>query len=523
MDDGAQRHEPGPTLEGRLEALVPGQAVPFGGDRVAFVSADLAAAFKAGDRLVVIQDAGDLLHVPAAEQAIASAAVGRASDAFAAMGEVSDAAVTQFFEAFATRLADDACWAAIARANASDVTAAAARGRSTTRLMAGDAMRADMISGLRAWRDAGASRGQLIERVEHPGWSVEQVTAPLGVVGFVFEGRPNVFADATGILRGGNTVVFRIGSDALGTARAIVAEALAPALRAAGLPEGAAVLVDSPAHAAGWAMFADPRLALAVARGSGPAVAQLGAIARQAGTPVSLHGTGGAWIVADQSADPDRFFAAVFHSLDRKVCNTLNVCCIVTSRADDLIPVFLDALAQAGERRKGWKLHVAQADLGRIPAALRHATGPVIRAEGPGEEPLVEPLADADLGREWEWEETPEVTLKIVASTGEAVALFNRYSPRFAASLISDDEDAQDRFYGAIDAPFAGDGFTRWVDGQYALKKPELGLSNWQNGRLFARGGVLAGDGVFSVRARVRQTDPALDRGDAPTPPRRAR
>lgn len=112
MDDGAQRHEPGPTLEGRLEALVPGQAVPFGGDRVAFVSADLAAAFKAGDRLVVIQDAGDLLHVPAAEQAIASAAVGRASDAFAAMGEVSDAAVTQFFEAFATRLADDACWAA---------------------------------------------------------------------------------------------------------------------------------------------------------------------------------------------------------------------------------------------------------------------------------------------------------------------------------------------------------------------------------------------------------------------------
>jgi glutamate-5-semialdehyde dehydrogenase len=268
-------------------------------------------------------------------------------------------------------------------------------------------------------------------------------------------------------------------------------------------------------------MFADARLALAVARGSGPAVAQLGAIARQAGTPVSLHGTGGAWLVAHESAEAERFFAAVFHSLDRKVCNTLNVCCIVRSRADELVPLFLDALAQAGERRKGWKLHVATADLERIPEPLRAARGTVIRAEGPVDEPLVEPIADADLGREWEWEETPEVTLKIVETVDEAVALFNGLSPRFAASLIAEDASAQDRFYEMIDAPFSGDGFTRWVDGQYALEKPELGLSNWQNGRLFARGGVLAGDGVFSVRARVRQSDPALDRGGVPTPPRK--
>src|SRR5581483_4801857 len=101
-------------------------------------------------------------------------------------------------------------------------------------------------------------RGRLVERIAHDGWTVEQLTAPLGVVGFVFEGRPNVFADACGVIRGGNTVVFRIGSDALGTARAIVAEALDPALAEAGLPAGAATLVDSAARAAGWAMFADP-------------------------------------------------------------------------------------------------------------------------------------------------------------------------------------------------------------------------------------------------------------------------
>ncbi len=53
---------------------------------------------------------------------------------------------------------------------------------------------------------------------------------------------------------------------------------------------------------------------------------------------------------------------------------------------------------------------------------------------------------------------------------------------------------------------------TRWVDGQYALNRPELGLSNWQHGRLLARGGVLSGDGVFTVRTRMRQTDADLGR-----------
>ena len=504
----------------RLEALAPGQAIPFGGDRVARVSSELAAAFRPGDRLVVVEAAGDLLHVPGAEQAAAAAAVGRATRAFASMGEVSDTAISAFFEAFAQRLEDPVVWAAIATANRQDVERAQARGRSTTRLIASDAMRSDMITGLRAWRDAEPPRGRVLERIEHPGWSVEQITAPLGVVGFVFEGRPNVFADATGVIRSGNTVVFRIGSDALGTARAIVAEALDPALAEAGLPPGAAVLVDSAAHAAGWAMFADPRLALAVARGSGPAVAQLGAIARQAGTPVSLHGTGGAWLVADATADADRFFAAVFHSLDRKVCNTLNVCCIVRPRADDLLPVFLDALTKAGARRRGCKLHVAAADFDLLPEAWRTGQALVHRAEGPVEEPLVERIADAELGREWEWEETPEVSLKIVEDVAEAVALFNALSPRLAATLISSDGAALDRFYAAVDAPFVGDGFTRWVDGQYALNRPELGLSNWEHGRLFARSGVLAGDGVFTVRTRVRQSDPDLDRGGHPTPAR---
>ena len=496
-----------------LEKLTSGMAIPFGGDRLAVVPEELAAAFVPGDSLLVMQDTGALLRIPAAVRAIAGEAVGRACAAFQAMAAVSDDQVTAFFHAFAARLRDDGAWGAITAANTDDVDSARARGRSTTRLAVSEAMRRDMAAGLETWAQAPAARGRLIERTEHAGWTVDQVAAPLGVVGFVFEGRPNVFADATGVLRTGNTVVFRIGADALGTARAIMAQALDPALAQAGLPAGAVSLVESPEHAAGWAMFADPRLSLAVARGSGPAVAQLGGVARQAGTPVSLHGTGGAWMVADLGADAARFAQAVFHSLDRKVCNTLNVCCIVRERAADLVPVFLDALERAGARRGGGaKLHIAVGDEAVLPAAWRAGRVSVRRADGDHDEPRAEPIATEALGREWEWEETPEVSLKIVDDLAQAAALFNAHSPRFAASLISEDAEAHARFFAAVDAPFVGDGFTRWVDGQYAFDRPELGLSNWQNGRLLARGGVLSGDSIFTVRAQVRQDDPELDR-----------
>jgi glutamate-5-semialdehyde dehydrogenase len=203
----------------------------------------------------------------------------------------------------------------------------------------------------------------------------------------------------------------------------------------------------------------------------------------------------------------------VYHSLDRKVCNTLNVCCIPQARTGDLLPRFLDALHRAGERRgHGCKLHVVAGDERALPAEWLSTRVQVRRAEGDVEEPLTETLPVDELGREWEWEETPEVSLKLVESVDEAVALFNRYSPQFVASLVSEDPAAAQRFYETVNAPFVGNGFTRWVDGLYALKRPELGLSNWENGRLFARGGVLSGDGVFTIRTRVTQVDPEVHR-----------
>lgn len=475
------------------------------------VGPELSAAYHPGDRVIAVDEA--LLHVPVADQLLVDLAVTAARSAFRALPAVSDDAISVFFETFARLLEDDVRFAPIAAANATDVESALVRGRSTTRLVLSPTMRADMIEGLRAWRDSSSTRDVAVQSINHEGWTVEQRRAPLGVVGFVFEGRPNVFADATGVLRTGNTVVFRIGSDALRTARAIMDHAVRPALAAAGLPAGSVGLLDSPSRATGWALFSHPSVGLAVARGSGEAVAQLGGVARQAGVPVSLHGTGGAWMVATAKADAERFRQTVRWSLDRKVCNTLNVCVLTKSMATELIPVFLDAVQSAGSaRHTNPKLHVVE---GVEHPALDEwfATTCVIhRAGGPVEEPKAVRMRVDELGAEWEWEGSPEISLVVVADLDAAIDLFNTYSPRLVASLISNDSDEQDHFYGRVDCPFVGDGFTRWVDGQFALNAPELGLSNWENGRLFARSAVLSGDSVFTIRTRVTQSDPELHR-----------
>ena len=138
-----------------LTSLTAGMPIPYGGDQVTHVDEELAMAFAAGDRLVVVQDTGALLHVPAAEAAIAAEAVTAASSAFAALGSVDDEVITAFYHAFADRLADETAFAPIAAANAADVASARRRGRTTTRLELSEKMRADMIAGIaQAWAES---------------------------------------------------------------------------------------------------------------------------------------------------------------------------------------------------------------------------------------------------------------------------------------------------------------------------------------------------------------------------------
>ncbi len=485
-----------------LDRLVGGMTILSPTGEALTVSETLAAEFEPGDSIVADAESG-LLRIPARERQLVSDAVGACESAFDGMSSVGDEQIAAFFRNFADALSDDQVWQEIRTVNDSDVADAKSRGRSTTRLAVSEAMRQNMLEGLRGWATMSTRRGRVLDEIQRPGFRIQLVGDALGVVGFVFEGRPNVLVDACGVVRGGNTAILRIGRDALATARSIMDLVVRPALIEAGMPEHAIVLVDSAAHAAGWSLFLDSRLSLAVARGSGPAVRLLGSLARRTGTPVSLHGTGGAWIVASNNAAPEALDDAVRRSLDRKVCNTLNTLCIQRSAADRLVPVALRALKKAADARgQPFKLHVESGGMGYVPGELFENEVTIVRAEGPRSERQADPITVDDVGTEWEWEESPEVTLVVVDSLDDAIGLFNRYSPRLVASLVSDDSEEHARFWTDLRSPFVGDGFTRWVDGQFALGKPELGLSNWEQGRLFGHGAILTGNDVFTVRTR---------------------
>ncbi len=480
------------------------------GQQIIELSEEFHRSLAADDQVLAVAATKSLKRIPSEVISLVERAVASASDAFSGLAHCSTESVNSFFDAAGSLLADDEAFAVIDDANKLDVADARSRGRSTTRLVLDPKMRSDMIQAFHMWRDADMIPSFKTDEVVHNGWSVEQWRAPLGVVGFVFEGRPNVFADATGVLKSGNTVVFRIGSDALRTAKAIMDVVIVPALRRAQLPEGSVQLIASREHAAGWKLFSDRRIALAVARGSGEAVAELGSIAQQSGVPVSLHGTGGAWMIVGESAQLSELSQYVEHSLDRKVCNTMNVICVPVSKASIFVPVILESATRAaGKRNTAPRIHAVNGAEKYLP---QKTVISVRRADGAHEEEQISVSNESALGHEFEWEENPEFFIVLTESTEHAMRLFNQYSPQFVVSAITDDESESELIWNTCNAPFFGNGFTRWVDGQFALLRPELGLSNWQSGRLFSRSGILSGDSAFTVRLRVRQSDAGLHR-----------
>jgi glutamate-5-semialdehyde dehydrogenase len=431
-------------------------------------------SLRPGDRLLAVGRVEALLVIPAEAHAAALDAVREAEAAVVGLAKCGQAQVDAFFRGFADRLGDASVWAAVRAANEADVTSAEARGRSTSRLRVNEKMRAAMVEGLRGWASTPSRVGEVIERRRGEGFVIERRAAPLGVVAFVFEGRPNVFADGAGVVRNGNAAVMRIGGDALDTALAIEEYALRPALREAGLPSGAVRLLRSRDHAAGQALFTLPSVRLAVARGSGPTVALLGAIAEQHGIPASLHGTGGAWLYVEPTASAESLENVLRHSLDRKVCNTLNVLVLDRGAVAALGPVCERVLRSLEAR-----VHVVGGSEG------------VVRGES---------LPVHGLAREWEWDATPELAFVVADGLDEAATLHNRHGPHFVASVLSRREGAFEEFYARVDAPYVGNAFTRWVDGQWAWERPELGLTNWERGRLLGRSGFLSGGDIVAVR-----------------------
>jgi glutamate-5-semialdehyde dehydrogenase len=266
------------------------------------------------------------------------------------------------------------------------------------------------------------------------GLLVSERLIPVGVVGANFEARPNVAVDiATQVLKSGNAVVLRTGSAALRTVTELVDGVLRPAL-------GEAVgLVRAPGHDGAEALVSLPELIpLVILRGSGASTAALARRAAEHGVRALAHAEGGGVLYAHAAADPAKLEQLVRASLDRLgVCNRLNLAIADTAELADAIA------AVCGE------LGIAVED--KLPP-----------------------------GREWASEpgSVATITLRRVGSVDEAVRAANEETSGLAASIVTEDEAAAERFLdGYRGTASFWNAPTRFADGFELLGTPETGIS----------------------------------------------
>jgi glutamate-5-semialdehyde dehydrogenase len=386
-----------------------------------------------------LQDTPEAAAVRDAALAAAAAAPG----VRAAGGPAIDAAL-RTAAALLRERADD-----VLAANATDVAAAERNGMAAgllDRLRLGPERLADIATQLEVLADTPEPPLQREVRTLPTGEQVFERRVPVGVIGAVFEARPNVTVDvASQVLKARSAAVLRTGSAALGSARALVDLVLAPALDRHGIPPGAVQLVPTPGHAGAEALVGLPGLVpLVVVRGSGEVTRKLSALGAAAGTRVLAHADGGGVLYLDASADPDVAARLVRDSTDRLgVCNRLNLLLVDRPVYDALLPVAERVLTERG---------IA----------------------------LSTPPHDHPLGHEWALDSGREahVTVAPVDGPVEAAVTAARETSGLAACVCAADEAAATAF---IDA-YTGTGVfwnstTRLLDGYKLLGLPETGIN----------------------------------------------
>jgi glutamate-5-semialdehyde dehydrogenase len=276
------------------------------------------------------------------------------------------------------------------------------------------------------------------------GLRVETRRIPIGAVGANFEARPNVAVDVAGqLLKSLNTAVLRTGSAALRTVTTLVDEVLRPALADAGLPAGAVGLVRSPEREGARILVSLPKLLpLVIVRGSGPTTAALEAEAAAHGVRTLAHAEGGAVLFVHRAADPAKAEALVESSLDRLgVCNRLNLL-LVDRAAEGLLPGLRAVLDRLGI-------------VERVPPRIGH---------------------------EWANDPDPDkvasVTVHVVDSLDEAVAIGNDETSGVGAAIVTEDADAAARFLETSRGTGAlWNATTRFIDGFALTGAPETGVN----------------------------------------------
>src|SRR5215467_5182261 len=304
--------------------------------------------------------------------------------------------------------------------------------------------------------------GKVISGWERPnGMRIEQVRVPLGVIGIIYESRPNVTADAGALgLKAGNAVILRGGSDSFRSSRAIHA-AIAAGLSGAGIPETAIQLVPTRDRYAVGLMLTglDGAIDVLVPRGGKELVARVQTEAR---LPVFAHLDGNCHVYVDKAADPAMAQSIVLNSKMRRtgICGAAETLLIDQNAAPTLLVPLVRMLIDAGCEVRGDR-DVEAAD----------------------------PRAKRATDEDWSTEYLDAIiAVKLVDGVDEAIAHVERYGSHHTDAIVTADRFAAEKFLGRVDSAIVlHNASTQFADGGEFGFGAEIGIAT---GRLHARGPV---------------------------------
>ena len=335
----------------------------------------------------------------------------------------------------------------------------------------------DMAGGIRAIAALKDPVGEIIAEWDRPnGLHIERVRTPLGVIGVIYESRPNVTADAGALcLKAGNAVILRGGSDSLNSSLAIHA-CLAAGLREADLPEDAIQLVPVADRAAVGAMLKGlgGNLDVIVPRGGKSLV---GRVQDEARVPVFAHLEGICHLYVDGSAKLDMAVAVAVNAKMRRtgICGAAETLLVDRAVAGTHLVPILEALAGAGCEIRG--------------------SADVVSAF-----PGARPATDAD----WTTEYLDAIiSVKLVDGVGSAIEHIETFSSHHTEGIIAEDAAAVEKFFAGIDsAILLHNASTQFADGGEFGMGAEIGIAT---GKMHARGPVGV-EQLTSFKYRVRGT-----------------
>ncbi|MBD8066659.1 glutamate-5-semialdehyde dehydrogenase [Devosia sp. PTR5] len=421
-----------------------------------------------------LAEARSVEDVPALMLALGQRARAAAGKLAIATAERKHAALVGAAQAVDARRAD------ILAANAIDLREAVAKGMSKAfqdRLLLTDARLDGIIGALRTIAELPDPVGAVIAEWDRPnGLHIERVRTPLGVIGVIYESRPNVTADAGALcLKAGNAVILRGGSDSVHSSRLLV-ECLRTGLAQAGLPQDSVQLVPTTDRAAVGEMLKGlgGTIDVIVPRGGKSLVARVQSEAR---VPVFAHLEGLVHVYIDRSADLDKAVSVTLNAKMRRtgICGAAETLLVHKDVVASHLRPILEALMEKG-------------------------------CEIRGDETVTRLVPQARPATEEDWQTEYEdaiISVKVVDSLEAAIAHIEHYSSHHTEAIIAEDPAAVEKFFAEIDsAILVHNASTQFADGGEFGFGGEIGIAT---GKMHARGPVGV-EQLTSFKYRVRGT-----------------